>query len=191
MIPSLTEMKHHLGATVGFLRLDLSGLERIDTSDRSFWNSFFAAWLCLPGYIYLSSLYPTDSDVVYDSFAVLLIEGLIYLISWLAYPVAIHAILVLHNKIENFRQLIIAINWLQLWVILLQVFLHTLLKSGLFPEIMVSLTGLLTLFYLLWVKTNVIKQVIPCSWYVAVGLVFLDIVLSLSLSNLENVLLEG
>ncbi|MCZ4281593.1 hypothetical protein O4H49_12450 [Kiloniella laminariae] len=191
MIPSLTEMKHHLGATFGFLRLDLSGLEHIDTSSRSFWNSFFAAWLCLPGYIYLSTLYPTDNDVLYDSFAVLLIEALIYMISWLAYPVAIHAILVLHNKVENFRQLVIAINWLQLWVILVQVFLHTLLKSGLFPEIMVSLTGLLTLFYLLWVKANVIKQVIPCSWFIAVGLVFLDIVLSLSLSNLENVLLEG
>ncbi len=186
MIPSIAEIKRSLQGTLTFMRFDRSGLRYIEISDDKFWKSFFAAIICYPGAYILSILQDSETASTLDPFAVLLIDTLFYLISWLIYPVFMHSLLVLHNKQKNYRLFIISYNWLQVWQIVFLVCLQALILSGLLPMSMAGFLGLFGMLYILASQAYMTKITIETNWFSAAAFVFFNVLLALSIYKLNN-----
>ena len=173
------------------MRFDKRGLGYLVISDEHFWKSFFAAVLCYPGAYFISTLQEPEIATTLDPFAVLLIDTLFYLVSWLIYPVFMHALLVLHNKQDNYKLFIISFNWLQVWQIIFLVCLHTLTNSGLLTPTIIDILGVLGMLYILGTQAYMTKVTIETNWFSASAFVFFNILLAMSIYKLNAALIAS
>ncbi|MEH6629876.1 MAG: hypothetical protein V7776_03570 [Halopseudomonas aestusnigri] len=168
------------------MRFNKGGLGSLEISDEKFWKSFFAAIICYPGAYFLSTLQETEITTTLDPFAVLLIDTLFYLISWLVYPVFMHSLLVLHNKQKNYRLFIISYNWIQVWQIAFLVCLQALILNGLLPTSLAGFLGLFGMLYILASQAYMTKITIETNWFSAAAFVFFNVLLALSIYKLNT-----
>ena len=173
------------------MRFDKRGLGYLVNSDELFWKSFFAAILCYPGAYFISTLQEPEIATALDPFAILLIDTLFYLISWLVYPVFMHALLVLHNKQDNYKIFIISYNWLQVWQIIFMGGLYTLTNSGLLSPETTGLLGLLGMLYILGTQAYMTKVTIETNWFSAGAFVFFNVLLTMSIYKLNIAMILG
>ncbi len=186
MIPTLAEIKINLNNALQYMRFKSVQIPPPPVSAELFWKSFFAAVLCLPGTIYLSIAQPLDTAPTIDLFALLLIDGLFYIISWVAYPVMMHLLLILHKKEKQFGTFIIHYNWLQVWQLLIFIFLLAILQSHLLPEVLGSFLSLISLLYILATQAYMTKTTLETGWFSATAFVFFNIVLAQAILALNQ-----
>ncbi len=163
-----------------------SGQGNLEVSVESFWKSFFAAVICFPGVYFFDTLQTPETASPIDPFATLLIYTLFYVISWLVYPVFMHALLVLHNKEENFRLFIIGYNWLQVWQIAFWLCLHTIILSGLLDQQLAEFLGFFGMLYILATQTYMTKTIIETNWLSATAFVIFNVILAFSIYEFNN-----
>ena len=70
-------------------RLDPGGLRYFEATPEGFWQSFQAAIIAAPIYALLVLLRVDEHPLSDDMFRALLIEGIGYVISWTAFPLAV------------------------------------------------------------------------------------------------------
>ncbi|WP_085903882.1 hypothetical protein [Kiloniella majae] len=186
MIPTLAEIKLNLGIALQYMRFNSAQITPKTVTPGLFWKSFFAAVLCLPSTIYISIAQPLETPPTIDLFALLLIDSLFYIISWVAYPVMMHLLLVLHKKEKQFGIFIVHYNWLQVWQSLIFFLLVILIQSHILPDALASFLSLMSLLYILAAQAYMTKITLETGWFSATAFVFFNIVLAQAILALNQ-----
>lgn len=89
---------------------DTSGLNHLNISVEGFWRSFFAALLVAPGYVILAGqgLIVDDESL---SIWLIVVHTMIYVVSWMIFPLTAFFIVDLLKLGHRFTALIVAVNW--------------------------------------------------------------------------------
>ena len=105
---------------------DPQGMKLVDSTMDGFWKSFFSAIIVLPGYVALMALgrhsWPGEIAAA-PLWRIVAIEGIAYVIAWVAFPLAMVVIADLLDRREHYIGFIVAANWSA--VVQIAVFLPT------------------------------------------------------------------
>ena len=94
-------------------RLDPSGLQYFNATVQGFWRSFTAALIVAPGYVILIGLELGQSPdaASFDWGHIALVQAIAYVISWTAFPVALHYLTAAIGRHQEYVGYIVAYNW--------------------------------------------------------------------------------
>jgi hypothetical protein len=108
------EARLALAGTLRLARADPGGLDNFDPSIGGFWRSFRAAILCYPLYLILLT-FPIEigsgSDI--DAVRLFAAETIHFVISWVAFPLAILPLVDWLGRGDRFLLFMVAYNWCQ------------------------------------------------------------------------------
>ncbi len=93
---------------------DPQGMTYIDQTLEGFWKSFFAAVIVLPGFLAFKALARdtlSEELVNVPLWRVVTIEGIAYVISWIAFPLVMVIIADLLDRRTRYIGFIVAANW--------------------------------------------------------------------------------
>lgn len=90
---------------------DRAGLGWFDTSWDGYWRSFGAAVVALPAFLALVGLSVADYPGGVHWPGVIAVEAIAYLIDWFAFPLAAVYLCDWMGKRDQYRRLIVALNW--------------------------------------------------------------------------------
>jgi len=108
---SLQETSTALYGAWRLARLDPQGLSYFDTSERGFWRSFWAAVLVAPAYALIVALDRADDPMPVDALRQFLVEGISYVLSWTAFPLAMASLAEKLGRMSHYIRYIVAHNW--------------------------------------------------------------------------------
>jgi hypothetical protein len=116
-------------------RLDPSGLQYFNATVEGFWRSFLAAAIVAPGYVILIGLELGQTPGVedFDWERIALVQAIAYVISWTAFPLALHYLTAVIGRQAEYVGYIVAYNWaavLQMAVMLPAAGLQAMLPGG-------------------------------------------------------------
>ena len=110
-----SEVQLAVGGALRLARGDRSGLALFDTSIDGFWRSFRAAVICYPLYLLLLSLRVAAPQWAAAGIAkILAVETIAYVISWVAFPLAILPLARWLDREHRFLAFMVAYNWSQI-----------------------------------------------------------------------------
>ncbi len=92
-------------------RVDPGGLGYFDATVAGFWRSFYAALLIAPAYVILLALDLGDRPVAAGPLRLVLVEGIAYVISWTAFPLAMVYVAQRLDRSQHYIRYIVAQNW--------------------------------------------------------------------------------
>lgn len=181
-----------LAALTGAYRLarfDRTGLEFFDRTPEGALNSFYAAVVVLPAYALLLAIRLWGQVDDTPLLQVLTVESIAYVVSWTAFPLAMHRVVTLMGKAERYPGALTAYNWSA--VIQMSVYL---------PVVVLSASGLLPAFLSEGLVFGVMMAMLTYQWFVlrtaldlsglaAAGLVMLDLFLSAMITDFSDGLL--
>lgn len=186
MIPGSREIASSLYGSWRLARFDRGGMGYFDTGVDGFWRSFFAALIVAPLYATMLGLRYSAAGEPGDPVHYGLIEAISYLISWLAYPVAMHALTGLLDCRDRFIGYIVAYNWSLVWqnAVLVPIAMLNALNV-ISPETagILWLIAIVAVLAYLWFIARAGLAVPPLT---AVGIVSIDVLLSLLISGLTD-----
>ncbi|SMH57823.1 hypothetical protein [Azospirillum agricola] len=170
-------------------RFDRSGMDLIDRTPEGALASFYAAVVVLPGYALLLAIRLWDQVGDTPLLQVLTVESIAYVVSWTAFPLALHRIALLMGKAERYPGAVAAYNWSS--VIQMTVYL---------PVMVLSATGLLPAFLAEGLVFGVMMAMLTYQWFVlrtaldlsglaAAALVMVDLFLSATITDFADGLL--
>lgn len=114
-VPPLIEVQLALGGALRLAVGDRRGLGFFDTSLDGFWRSFRAAAICFPLYLILVAF--RVSAVQWERSgipAVVIVEAISYVISWVAFPLLILPLARLLGRENRFLAFMVVYNWSQI-----------------------------------------------------------------------------
>jgi hypothetical protein len=114
MGPAWAEAWLALTGTLRLARGDPRGLDCFDPTVEGFWHSFRAALLCYPLYLILLS-FPIEigSGAEIDQFRLFAVETIHFVISWVAFPLAVLPLVDWLGRGDRFLLFMTAYNWCQ------------------------------------------------------------------------------
>ncbi|QQP88676.1 hypothetical protein IGS68_22055 [Skermanella sp. TT6] len=163
--------------------LDKTGLSYLDRTPEGALRSFYAALIVLPAYAVLVALRLWDVLPQVSLLRFITVEGLAYVISWSAFPLAMFHISGLLDRSSRYFDFLSAYNWSS--VIQMGVYLPVVAvsDSGLVPgslgEGMVLIVTLLVLIY----QWFIARTTLDISGGAAAGVVLLDMVLAVFITG--------
>lgn len=194
MTLNVHEIIRSLDGAWGIASRDRQALAKFNFSAQGFWNSFAAAALAAPFWLwfvlsqqqFLSDLAAAASrrfaQPPFDSF--LLAEGAAYILGWILFPLMMLLVTRLLRVESRFASYIIVHNWAMVLVYFLlampPVVLYNLGLIGLETK---SLMDLLAVFLELLYMGVIAKRVLEISTASAFGIVILDVLLSTLISG--------
>ncbi len=92
-------------------RVDPKGLFYFDATIEGFWRSFYAALLVAPAYVILLALDLGDRPATAGPVKLVLVEGIAYVISWTAFPLAMVRFARRLDRSHHYIRYIVAQNW--------------------------------------------------------------------------------
>lgn len=110
-MPTIAEILYALRGFGRLFQADPQGLEFFDRSVAGFWRSFRVAFLVLPAYAILIPWQLMAHPPTGGWQRVILVEMLMYIISWLAFPVAAFEICRRIGRETPYFGLIVVYNW--------------------------------------------------------------------------------
>jgi hypothetical protein len=114
MTPGWAEARLALAGTLRLARGDRGGMAYFDPSIDGFWHSFRAAAVCYPLYLILLT-FPieigTGSEI--NETRLLAVETIHFVISWVAFPLAVLPIIDWLGRGDRFLPYMVAYNWCQ------------------------------------------------------------------------------
>ncbi len=176
-----------LGALNGawlLARFDTRGYAFFDVSVVGFWRSFCAALLVAPLFLLLIAARTDLSAIEIPLGRYLAVEFSAYALSWLVFPVVMEWLTRTMGCRDKFMVFVIAYNWATIPQYVLFIGIITLGLVGLMPQ---ALSETLSLFVLVWTFIYVgyiAKTALDIPLLTAVGVVFLDFLMGLTLDML-------
>lgn len=154
------EVVHALSGAWRLALGDARGMDRFDLTKGGLLHSFIAIPLLAPVYLVLVLIQHVGSGVPLGH--VLLVEGISYLASWLAFPLILIPLCRLLDLGQHYLPYVVAYNWTQVVLIAgLWLPLAALLASGILgraPGIVIGVLGFAAAYYYLWFVTRTALQ---------------------------------
>ncbi|NQV47182.1 MAG: hypothetical protein HQ504_05305 [Rhodospirillaceae bacterium] len=167
--------------------MDKNALNFFDTSVAGFWRSFAAAGLIAPFYGMLMLMRYGFGEISAPLPRYLAVVAIAYVISWLAFPVAMDPASQKMNRGGKFVAFIVAYNWAAVLQSALYLPFAMLSVSGLISADAAGFFGLVILTVLFAYSWIIARTVLEVTAAQATGVVILDF----ALSFLINVYSEG
>jgi len=171
-----------------FLR-DRSALALFDNSIEGYWKSFICAVVILPGFFLLVYIADAELSANIHPLRIVVVEGIGYVIGWVAWPLATAYILPLVGCGKNYIRYIVAYNWSSgtqiAALLLLQAFQSgRVLSDGVFAGV-----GLVALLILLFYHGFIIRITLDVAVKLVVALVIGEFFLGQMIRTVVNALL--
>jgi len=186
MVPSYREAAYALYGSWRLALLDRQGTNCFLDPPDAVIRSFFAAVLVAPPYFILLLLHLSELRLQADFLSVLLIELLVYAISWLVFPVAAIALAEPMGFRPTLWRFLVAYNWTKVLQTLFYLPLALLAASNALPDDLGgagSAVGAVLVLIYSWYVTKVPAAV---SGPAAALLVGIDLVLSVLLTGFAD-----
>jgi hypothetical protein len=188
MIPTLSEARRALDGLWHLAREGAPALRFFDRSREGLLRSFGAGVLAAPFYALSIAL---DQPAAADWLQLVLIEGLGYVILWLAFPLALHPIAARLGRAAEWGDFVIAMNWTSALIIAVNLPMTLLQVSPAVPGELVILSFALLLAVSLAFEWFLARQLLKLGVAAASGVVMLDFALSLAIQGAINGMLGG
>ena len=172
-------------------KFDENGMHFFKNTQAAFWRSFSAAIIVLPAYAILVLLKLADQPVPAAPFTVFVVQSIAYVVGWVAFPLAMYYVTRFASREQWFYRYMVAYNWAVVLQVILFLTITSIADSGLVPPgvgAMFSLAAAVAIMAYQWFIARVGLEVSAPG---AIGIVFLDMVISLLLSGYTDMLLAG
>jgi len=188
---SFAELKRSIFGAWLLARFDQNGLLFFENSVGAFWRSYWAALLAAPAYVTLVIIRAQDSTYAVGPLSAITIQTSSYIIGWFAMPFVMLYVCRIIDKEDRFLKYFIAYNWAALLQVTLIFVIAILAKFGVLPSV---LSGILTFIAIMGILVYQgfiahVALIIPRAG--AFGVVFLDLIISLSVDSWTAKLLLG
>ena len=177
MIPSPAEIAYGIYGAWRLARLDASGMEVFDRTVAGFWKSFFAAVLVAPAYLAMVLIELGGMTVTAGPLAIFIVQSLIYVIVWVAYPLIMYYLTEQIGRSEKYIGFIVALNWAS--VIQMLVFLPVVFFNAVevLPGALLGLATLVIFLAVLFYQGFVTRTALDISGPAAGALVVFSFIL--------------
>ena len=171
---------------------DPQGMAFIDRTIEGFWKSFFSAVIVLPGYVALMALARgNQSGEIANAplWRVVTIEGIAYVIAWVAFPLAMVVIADLLDRREHYIGFIVAANWsavVQIAVLLPAAAIYA--ATGISLALMLYIVLWSGIFVYAWF---IAKTAMDITGPAAVGIVALSFVLDILIDGISGLIIAA
>ena len=169
-------------ALTGVWRLahfDPQGMIYFDRSLEGFWRSFRVAILIAPFYALLLAVHFMDMPVQAGWPRLLLIEGIAYVISWTAFPLAMVYISRNLDREKDYLGFIVAYNWSTVLTIGIYLPVTLLRSGGVLPAGLDDIIGLAASVVVLAIAWFIAKTALRITGLTAAGIIALDVAINL------------
>jgi hypothetical protein len=182
-----TEVQLAVGGALRLARGDRRGLGFFDTSIDGFWRSFRAGLICYPLYLILLSFRIAApvwaaSGVV----AVLTVETIAFVISWVAFPLLILPLSRWLDRDDRFLPFMVAYNWSQIPTTVLFVLVGLDGATGLLPPLAAQFAGLLAAIAVLFYEWFIARVALAVTGAQAILVVIVDLILGTVLGRVAE-----
>jgi hypothetical protein len=189
-MPPFVEIGYAVRGLWRLLQFDPSGLAYFDRTIAGFWRSFRVALLIAPLYAILIPQRLEDIQPTVGWQQVMVIEILTYIVSWLLYPTVAFELCRWLNRPAEYPGYITVYNWSAVILMTATVLVKLPTLAGVASSDSSDVLGIIIyhLFYVyLWfiARTSLKTNPLP-----AIGLIFVDYVLSYLLSGLHLAMLK-
>ena len=176
----MAEINSALSGAMGLARGDRSAIDAFPNNEPAFWRSFGAIAIILPINFMIVSMRPVTQGQSDYGFSDLLAT----LIQWVAFPLLMIVIVRLLNLGARYSLFIIAYNWSSVFIVaaLMPAALLASMTSADHP--LVIIVSLVSLIFVLWYSAFLAHVALATHWLNAIGIVALDVVLSLLVNGL-------
>jgi len=171
-------------------RLDAKGIFLFDNTTEAFWRSFWAAGVALPVYGVLLMLRNTGTTVGVGPATAFLIHSIAYVIGWIAFPFVMFYVARMFDREQWFCRYIVAYNWAVVLQLTLMLVVSLIVATGLFSPALGSTLTVVTVLVILAYQGFVAHVALQATIPGAIGIVLLDLALSLMLDGWSAKLLK-
>ena len=174
-LPSKQEVANGLMGALMLAKFDRGGANWFDDTVDGFWKSFFAAVLLAPfSALLLWIVHYAHLPPGVDLGPVLAIEFVGYVGAWLVWPVAAWEITGWAGAQARCRKYIIACNWSEVWLMVLQLPVAVIVASGVAGEGLMGLIYMVMLMMIIGYRFIIARDVLEVPGSVAAGIAFAD-----------------
>ncbi len=167
-------------------RFDPGGMTFFDTSIGGFWRSFYAAVIVAPFYMVLLAMRYATGTVEAAVPRFVSIETIAYVIAWFAFPLVMLSIVRVLDREAHYLGYIVAYNWAAVLQNALYLPLAMLAVAQVMPHGLASGLGMVALSAILLYTWFVTRTALAVSTVAAVGVVVLDLVLSIFINGVAE-----
>lgn len=178
-----------LYAAARLFLFDKYAMTLFDDSATGFWKSFFCAIIILPGYACIVAYSNGSSHVDLHPLRVLLIEGIGYVIGWVAWPLAAAYFTPFLNRQEAYIRYIVAYNWSAGPQVVILILLLAFQNTGFFSESIIIWASFAALLIILFYHGFIIRVALEVKAEFTVCLVITEFILGQFIRLISNTML--
>ena len=170
-------------------RFDPSGMDFFDKTIEGFWRSFWVAAIVAPAYMLLGWFDGGGTVIETGPVRQYTVEAIAYVISWVAFPLAMFYLTRLMDREQDFVGYVVAYNWSH--IVQVAVFLPvwaTVPEDPTTPSGWSLIMTVATVIVLIYVGF-IAKTALRITAMMASGVVALDVALSLFIGGIRDALL--
>lgn len=172
-------------------RFDRNGAYLFDNTPEALLRSFWAAFIAFPAFAVLLLLRSVHVEIGVGPFWAFVTQGAGYVIGWVAFPYLMFYVARLVGKDRFYCRYIAAYNWAVILQIALMLGVTVLTASGLVPQALGFLLMAGTVIAIFVYQGYIAHAALEVPPMGAVGIVLLDLVVSLVLQSWTDRLLAG
>ncbi|GAB4394111.1 MAG: hypothetical protein Tsb0032_16260 [Kiloniellaceae bacterium] len=177
MIPSSQEIIYRLYGALRLARFDSGGANYFETSPEAAARSFFAALLVAPAYFFIDLLMAAETPAQDVTLFTVLVEILIYSLSWTVFPVVAHFVCLSIDRQQAYFRFLAATNWAKVLTYHLGLALFALVFAEVLPASLGALLGLGAVGYLIGYQWFIARSCLNISAAGAAGFLMLQILI--------------
>ena len=171
-------------------RFNKNGLTFFDNTVEGFWRSFWAAAIVLPAYAILLTMRQSNGTIGVGAGTAFYINSVSYVIGWIAFPFATYYVAQMFNRGQWYCRYIEAYNWAVVLQITLMLVVSLAAASGILPSGFGTPATIATIIFILIFKGYIARVALQTTLPGTVGIVFLDLCISLMLEGWSAKLLK-
>ncbi len=172
-------------------RFDRTGAVLFGNTFEAFWRSFWAAFVVFPAFALLLMLRSAHAEIAVGPFWAFFIQTTGYVVGWVAFPYVMFHVTRLFDCHAFYFRFIAAYNWAVVLQIALMLTVTALAASGFLPGSLGILLTAGAVIAILIYQGFIALVMLEVPAIGAVGIVVIDLVLSLVLQSWTDRLLAG
>ena len=180
----LVEVARGLHGAWRLAHRDASAIQLFENTPDAVWRSFLAIIVAAPADVLLTLLRPIERADSESDLHFALVELLVNLIGWFAFPLAAYYLAAVLDCLPRFCRFVAAYNWASVLQHVAMVPVALLSVSEVMPDGIAALAELAVIVAFLGYLWFVARTALEIDGLMAAGFVLLDILVSMTLSNL-------